>query len=221
MFQLDASLKPLVLDKLSRSSTVYFLLDRYWDQLVLYLLLAPLQWLHLTHLLYTTRWESYGFFGKVLVIFYVACCFTFWEGLRIFVYYTCRAVGNGDDLGKVGSRLIASASHIGKGAGPLLENISEKASKMLDKAATSLKSSSIGNILQSAGKAVTKAATFTASQNGDKSGSKSEHESQEQSQSSSAASNRTGTETSSGSETATGAESAFATESSGGSSAKE
>ena len=92
MFAFDESIKPHLLGKLSPGSTIYFLLDRYWDQLVLYLLLSPLQWLHLTHMLYTTHWDEYSLVGKAVMMCYAATCFAFWEGARIFMYYTCRAV---------------------------------------------------------------------------------------------------------------------------------
>ena len=132
MFKLDEIVKGKVLSKLSADSSLHYLLDHFWDQMVLYSLLFPLQWLHLTHLLYSTHWETYDQLTKVLMALYAASCFIVWEFGRIFMYYTCRAVASGeDDMKQLASRVASAASIIGKSgvdnAAPVMARLSQSA----------------------------------------------------------------------------------------------
>lgn len=108
MFSVDELLKFLVFSKLRTTSTFAYLLDHHWDQLVVYLLIVPLQWLHVAHLLRNTAWLEYGLLGKLTVLVYVALTFAAWELVRIFAFIFCRRLQAGDSMEVLVAKVLSA-----------------------------------------------------------------------------------------------------------------
>lgn len=127
MFSFDELVKILVFSKLSPSSTFAYFLDHHWDQLVVYLLVAPLQWLHVAHLLRGTAWLTYGHLGKLTVLFYVALVFAAWENIRLFAYIFCRRLQAGYSMQELFAEVISAGRLLGgqvrKQAAPLVSKV--------------------------------------------------------------------------------------------------
>lgn len=148
MFSLDEQVKRYLLGQLTVGSTAYFLLDRYWNQLVLYLLVSPLQWLHLVHLLYYTHWEQYNLLVKTLVVLYVTACFIGWESVRIFAFHGVRAVANAQ-IQEFAQNVATVATEVGKEgysrAKPHIDKLQESAMHLVGKAKESFTKLMAGN----------------------------------------------------------------------------
>jgi len=95
MFSLDEKLKPWLVSKLEAAP---FLLERYWDQLVMYLFAAPLQWLHTYHLLYSVAWAGAGVLHKSWLLFYLLLVFITWEAVRLLLLHVTKAVASGEGM---------------------------------------------------------------------------------------------------------------------------
>jgi len=64
---------------------------------MLYLLLAPLQFLHLTHLLGSIHWDRYGTAACLLMIAYLVTILTLWELVRLSATHFLIRGGTIDD----------------------------------------------------------------------------------------------------------------------------
>ncbi|KAH9406016.1 hypothetical protein TYRP_014314 [Tyrophagus putrescentiae] len=133
MFSFDEWLKPKALHYLEEGGNLRQLLDRYWDNLVLYLLTSPLQWLHLMHLLYTSSWEEYGLLSKLLLLVYALGVLAFWEFTRIALYYACRSVQDGT-MAETVNAVMGAATEVGlegyERAGPLVTAVAQSATDL-------------------------------------------------------------------------------------------
>ncbi len=112
------------------SSTFAYLLDHHWDQLVVTLLVAPLQWLHISHLLYSTEWLAYGMIGKLLLLLYISLCFAFWEELRLYTYLLARRLQSGDSLPELVAKLCSAGREVHKHTAPLVGEVTRVVSKV-------------------------------------------------------------------------------------------
>lgn len=112
------------------SSTFAYLLDHHWDQLVVTLLMAPLQWLHISHLLYSTEWLAYGMIGKLLLLLYITFCFAFWEELRLYTYLLARRLQSGDSLPELVAKLCSAGREVHKHTAPLVGEVTRVVSKV-------------------------------------------------------------------------------------------
>ncbi|KAH9392690.1 hypothetical protein TYRP_005777 [Tyrophagus putrescentiae] len=112
------------------SSTFAYLLDHHWDQLVVTLLVAPLQWLHISHLLYSTEWLTYGAIGKLLLLLYITFCFAFWEELRLYTYLLARRLQSGDSLPELVAKLCSAGREVHKHTAPLVGEVTRVVSKV-------------------------------------------------------------------------------------------
>jgi len=86
MLPTDERLKSFLLGKLEPNGRAHFVVERYWEQAMLYLLIVPLQWLHLAHFLATTTWDEYSSGTRLLVVVYLGACLKAWELVRILAY---------------------------------------------------------------------------------------------------------------------------------------
>lgn len=132
MYPLDEVVKQHLLAQLPEGSTPRFLLDRYWNQLVLYLLVAPVQWLHMIHLLATTHWDKYHCTTKALMVLYVAVCFIAWESIRIAAFHVLSRM-SADDARQLVSQLSTFAQEGLAKAKPQYEQLVAKAKESVHK----------------------------------------------------------------------------------------
>ena len=106
MFYFDEQVKRFLLHYLAFCSSLCMIIDRYWDQFLIYLLLAPFQWLHLMHLIYiasnnhndssiVTASRSYH---MIMIMIYLFTSLIVWEVIRIVLYHSLRSLDRGDDV---------------------------------------------------------------------------------------------------------------------------
>ncbi|KAI2811540.1 hypothetical protein BLOT_002718 [Blomia tropicalis] len=144
MFSIDEHLKGHVLSHLTPGSQSYNLLNNYWDQLVVYLLMCPLQWIHLLHILYWSEWLNYGFATKFAVTIYIVFALIFWEVCRILAFHAIRTASQCEDISELVVRAATCAQLVGMQG-------YEVAKPQLDKAVESL-TNLAGRIRESASK---------------------------------------------------------------------
>ena len=112
MFTVDNSLKEKVMERLP-PGPIYNLVDRFWDQMVIYMLLSPAVYFHYHHLLACTYVGSYGFCLKSFTMLYLISVLLFWEGLRIFAFALFSSMaeyGPVEGLTRVASMVATKAS---------------------------------------------------------------------------------------------------------------
>ncbi|KAI2807976.1 hypothetical protein BLOT_005917 [Blomia tropicalis] len=142
MFSFDEKVKSQILEKLEPNSKPHFLVDRYWDQLVLYLLLLPLQYLHVMHMLHHTYWDQYNCMVKPLVLLHIFASLVLFEALRIFLYYSIRSIASGESVPHYVCRVGSVFHDIGtegyQRAVPMVNSLTATASKMYAKTSNAL-----------------------------------------------------------------------------------
>ena len=129
--------------------TFHNLVDRFWEQMVIYMILSPGVYFHYHHLLSSTYLGSYGFFLKTLTLHYLIIVLLFWEGLRIFAFTLITSMaqyGPVEGIKRVASGVATKASE-------LYEANSDKIAPLVNRF-----SESVGNIVQKVKNHVPKAA---------------------------------------------------------------
>ncbi len=149
--------------------TFHNLVDRFWDQMVIYMLLSPVVYFHYHHLLTSTHLGSYGFFLKFLTLFYLITVLLFWEGLRIFafaIFSSMAQYGPVEGITRVVSVVAAKASGLYEAnsdkIAPVMNRITESVGNLVKKIKEKVPNVGGGQGANAGGVSSTPSANFSA-----------------------------------------------------------
>ena len=111
MYPSNEQIKAVILNQIPPDGRAHSLLARYWNQFMVYLLLAPLQWIHLIHMVYFTCWNKYHFTTKSVMMVYILLCLTIWECVRIVAFHAFHL--NTAELKEITVKVATTAYELG------------------------------------------------------------------------------------------------------------